>query len=102
MCGLVWSFQPVFKGIPELVLDDVNGLLVEPRSTEQISAAVKKIFSDSKKYNMMSVAAMLHCSQIFTTEVHQEAMLNCILGEGLVSESALDDILSEQGASTDV
>lgn len=69
------------KGIPEEVIDGLNGYLVEPRSSEAIARALRILCKDPDKYREFSKAARQHFDDNFKREVHQERLVNCILGK---------------------
>lgn len=69
------------KGIPEEVIDGQNGYLVEPRSADSIVTAIEHMLDDPENYADMSRTARKHFDENFTREVHQERLINCILGK---------------------
>jgi len=68
------------KGIPEQVIDGKNGRLVPPRSAEAIAEALVELIDCPGQYQHFSVEARAHFEENFTREIHQERLVNCILG----------------------
>ena len=71
------------KGIPEEVIDGYNGFLVEPKSSEAIASALRVLYQNGAKYKTFSIAARRHFDDNFRREVHQERLVNCILGKSI-------------------
>jgi len=69
------------KGIPEQVIDGRNGFLVEPRSSEAIADALLRLLEDPDRCARFSREARRHFEENFTREVHQERLINSILGD---------------------
>lgn len=68
------------KGIPEEVIDGVNGILVNAKSPDDIIKAIGYIISDSNKYTSMSQAARIHYESNFRREVHLKNLISKITG----------------------
>jgi len=56
------------SGIPELIDDQQNGLLVEPKNTEKLAEAVSMILTDSKKRRRFGEAARQKVKNEFNIE----------------------------------
>lgn len=63
-------------GIPELVRDGVEGLLVEPGSATALASALRTIRDDQKKARAMGVAARERIAEKFAPASHLEALLH--------------------------
>ena len=61
-------------GIPELIDDGKTGILVEPRNSEQLSEAIKKICEDSNLASAMSKACLDY--KFDTVEEYSEKLLS--------------------------
>ena len=69
-----------FRGIPELVVDNHNGFLVEPRNPEGIADCVERMWNEPDRYSLMSVNARRLFEQNFTQQAHLERLVPIILG----------------------
>lgn len=63
-------------GIPEMVLDGRTGLLVAPRSPEQLAAALLRLIADAELRHFMSEQARRRCEALFGLEAHVRDALN--------------------------
>ncbi len=61
-------------GIPEIVSDGVNGVLVPPRNPEALSSAIDELLTDREKRRQMGSQGRRICDQHFNTK----AMINKI------------------------
>jgi glycosyltransferase involved in cell wall biosynthesis len=62
-------------GIPTIIEDGVNGLLVEPRSPEAIACAIKRILQEPEMWRYLSRNA-LSSAWKYTIEEHTERLMN--------------------------
>jgi glycosyltransferase involved in cell wall biosynthesis len=72
------------KGIPELVLPDVTGIFVKPRSVNSIVDGVTKITSNESRFKNMSAEARRHYERYFKREVHLNRMIRVICNKSEV------------------
>lgn len=64
------------RGIPEYVISGETGLLVSPRSSEEIARAVKEIFDDPKKSAEMGIKARNYIKNNFTQKIQANNLIN--------------------------
>jgi glycosyltransferase involved in cell wall biosynthesis len=55
-------------GIPEVVEDEVNGLLVEPRDAHSLAAAIERVLTDTTQREAMAAAGYARVRERFTVE----------------------------------
>lgn len=55
-------------GIPEVVTDGENGLLVPPRDHEATAAAIVSLLADERKASRLTAAALLHVGQHWSSQ----------------------------------
>lgn len=68
------------KGIPEEVIDGVNGYLVDSKNPDDIKKSICKMIIDSNKYSLMSQEARKHYEKNFRREVHLRNLISKIIG----------------------
>ncbi len=61
--------------IPETVIDGVTGLLIQPRDTEALAAAILSLVHDAAKFQQMSVAALERYRALYTSERSNDLLL---------------------------
>jgi glycosyltransferase involved in cell wall biosynthesis len=68
-------------GVPEIVRDRVNGLLIEPESTEQLVEATRRIFSEAGLMRKLVDAAPASVAEIHSLDrfvaSHMDAYVQC-------------------------
>lgn len=69
-----------YRGIPEQVKDDFNGVLLEEKSPQAIADAVEKLWQNPSLYEQYSQNAISHFQQHFTREAHLSRLIPVILG----------------------
>ena len=69
-----------FRGIPEQIINNYNGLFVEPRNPVQIADCVEYMWNNPEKYNDMSLNARRHFDKNFSQKAHLERLIPIILG----------------------
>ena len=65
-------------GIPDMIEDGKDGLLVEPGNPEALAAAIKRLVEDAALRNTMSLNAKKSFEQKFSMEKHVEAVCGFI------------------------
>ena len=70
-----------FRGIPEQVIDNYNGFLVEPHNPVEIADRVEVLVTEPNLYSLMSANAIQHFKQNFTRQRHLSSMIPIILGD---------------------
>ena len=55
-------------GIPEVVEDEVNGVLVEPRDHHALAAAIVRLIADATTRQRMATAGLARVSELFTVD----------------------------------
>lgn len=78
-CGLP-VISTRHKSIPEQVTHEVNGLLVTPKSPDQIAGAIERLISDPVLYSKLSLQARETYRQKFSFESHFNALSKVIFG----------------------
>src|SRR6185437_13134703 len=73
-CGLP-AVAARIGGIPEIVEDEVTGLLVPPRDPASLAAAARRLFEDMPLRRMMGASARLRHRRRFSPEPHLRALL---------------------------
>jgi glycosyltransferase involved in cell wall biosynthesis len=71
-------------GNPEVVRDDVTGLLVPPRDPERLAAAMRGLLDDGEKRRRMGVEGRRRASEEFPLDrmvKEMEALYESVLGE---------------------
>lgn len=63
-------------GLPEVIHDKTNGLLVPPRNPEEIAEAIEEILSDEKLASRMSEDALRTIERGYTWEHAAQKTLN--------------------------
>jgi len=76
-----------YRGIPELVVEGYNGILVEQRSPPQIADAVAALYRDPARWAEFSANAYRLYQQRFTREAHLARLVPTILGNMAAFES---------------
>jgi glycosyltransferase involved in cell wall biosynthesis len=66
------------KGIPEEVLDGVNGYLVDADDANKLADAITSLASNAERYSAFSAAARAHFEKNFTREVHLQRLMSVI------------------------
>jgi len=66
------------KGIPEQVMEGINGYLVPPDDPEALVQALLQIVRDEDEYELMSRAARQHFVTNFTREMHLNRLMQLI------------------------
>ena len=61
-------------GIPELVIDGQNGLLVEPGNAQQLASAIGQLAADRQTAKEMGKRAREMAEQRFSPERHYQAL----------------------------
>lgn len=64
-----------YRAIPDMVVDGVTGVLVEPARPDQIVNAVRWIVAHPQRYETMSQAAVERYEKFFTMERHLDAII---------------------------
>jgi glycosyltransferase involved in cell wall biosynthesis len=64
--------------IPEMVIDNVTGLLFEPANYSKLAQLIKKLYVDEELINQMGRNAKLHINQLIDTEKHFEGLQKLI------------------------
>ncbi len=62
-------------GIPEMVVDEITGLLIPPKTPRDLAAALEKILSDAQLRTRMGQAARQRCETLFSLDVHVQSVL---------------------------
>lgn len=62
-------------GIPEMVVHDQTGLLVEAKSPDQLAAAIQTLVSDQPQRERLGQAARQRCEHMFSIDAHVTAVL---------------------------
>lgn len=57
-------------GVPEIIEDNVSGLLVEPRSVKSMQAAIEKLYNNPDLRAAFAKAGKLRADKLFSNEVH--------------------------------
>ena len=73
-CGCI-VISTDYRAIPDLVVDDATGALVEYGRPDRIADAVRRIVAEPGKYEAMSEAARAHYARNFTRQRHLDAMI---------------------------
>ena len=74
---MAWGLVPVVSpvgGIPEVVTDGVNGLLVRPGDPEDIAAALRRLVEEPALRAELSAAARRSAEEGFSIEVYREKL----------------------------
>lgn len=71
-------------GVPEIVEDGVTGLLVEPRSPQQLAAAFERLVEDSELRDRLARAGRERFDERFTDVTMHAAIRKAFLGSGMV------------------
>jgi glycosyltransferase involved in cell wall biosynthesis len=71
-------------GIPELVVDEESGLLVEPGDPQPLAAAIARVISDAELRQRLATAGYERASRLFDTERWRQEHVN--LYQRLLSE----------------
>ena len=64
-----------YRAIPDLVVDDATGALVEYGRPDRIADAVRRIVAEPGRYEAMSEAACAHYARNFTRQRHLDAVI---------------------------
>ena len=70
-----------YRGIPEQVIDGLNGYLIPPGNPQEIARAVGKILQSPDHYQELSQNALTHFQDHFKREVHLQALIKAIAGQ---------------------
>jgi glycosyltransferase involved in cell wall biosynthesis len=62
-------------GIPEMIVDGETGLLVAPRDSDALAAAMRRLLDDPARCESLGQHARRRCEEIFSLEAHTEAVL---------------------------
>jgi glycosyltransferase involved in cell wall biosynthesis len=62
------------SGIPELVQNEVSGLLVAPDNPEQLAAAIGSLLNDREKCTALAIQGKIAVSQRFDIERNAERL----------------------------
>ena len=62
-------------GIPEMVLDGETGLLVPPKSPDQLAQALQQLLAEPELRQLMGQAARRRCEEMFSLDAHVQAVL---------------------------
>jgi len=76
-------------GIPEMVLNERTGLLVPPRSPEQLASALSRLIGDTAVRNRFGDEGRRRCEAVFSLEAHTRGVLR-----------SYDRVLSREAAAT--
>lgn len=71
-----------YRGIPEQIKHQYNGLLVAPKNPRQIADEVEKLWRLPQLYHQMSKNALKHFNCYFTQDAHLDRLIPVILGNG--------------------
>jgi glycosyltransferase involved in cell wall biosynthesis len=63
-------------GVPELLTDEVTGLLVEPRAPDQMAGALNRLLSDEALGRRMAERAALRIASEFQPENYRRSLVN--------------------------
>ncbi len=63
-------------GVPEIIEDGVNGILVPPKDSAEIADAVQRLIDDRGKRESLCEAGRITVRERFTQEVHAKNILN--------------------------
>lgn len=66
------------RGIPDLVIDGLNGLLVPPKSPEQVFLAMRFFVENPEKIKEMGLESIGHYKRNFTYDKHCTNIVNAI------------------------
>lgn len=67
-----------YRAIPDLVVDGVTGVLIEPSRSSQIAEAVQRILSQPDQYEAMSQAAVDRYEKFYTMQRHFEVIVSLL------------------------
>jgi glycosyltransferase involved in cell wall biosynthesis len=75
-----------YRAIPEMVIDQVNGVLVPYAEPEAIANAITDLCREPKRYERMSLAAKRHFKANFTREAHLDKIVSLLTGSSRLHE----------------
>ena len=64
-----------YRAIPDMVVNGVTGVLVEPARPDQIANAIRRIVAHPQRYETMSQAAVDRYKKLFTMERHLDMIV---------------------------
>ena len=68
-------FSTDYRAIPDMVIDGVTGIMVEPGRPNQIAAAIRQTVAHPDCYETMSQAAVDRYRQLFTKQRHLDTII---------------------------
>lgn len=74
-----------YRGIPEQVINNYNGFLIEPRNPVKIADCVERMWNEPELYHQMCLNARQHFEENFTQQTHLNRIIPIILGEPIDS-----------------
>lgn len=72
-------------GIPEVVAEGVTGFLVEPRSPDQLAAAVADLLDDRQLAATLGCAGRARVEELFSADAHVESILEIYRAEAVAA-----------------
>lgn len=69
-----------YRGIPEQVINNYNGFLVDAQSPIEIANKIEKLWKEPNLYKEMSINATEHFERYFTQQKHLDKLLPIIFG----------------------
>ncbi|MEX2174070.1 MAG: glycosyltransferase family 4 protein, partial [Pirellulaceae bacterium] len=62
-------------GIPEMVVGEQTGLLVPPKSPQNLAVAIERLLGDAALRERLGSSARVRCEELFSVEAHVAAVV---------------------------
>jgi glycosyltransferase involved in cell wall biosynthesis len=70
------------SGIPELIVDEATGLLVEPRAVDALSAALSRLIADPMLRHRLGEAGFARVTRLFTADAGADRLAARFMTQG--------------------
>jgi glycosyltransferase involved in cell wall biosynthesis len=76
------------SGIPELIVDEATGLLVEPRAVDALSAALSRLIADPMLRHRLGEAGFARVTRLFTADAGADRLAGRFMTQGAAHAAA--------------